>query len=61
MCQAIGHPVVALQRIAFGPLNLGRLKQGDYRFLTAEELRLLKSIESQIIKKGEADAADKER
>ena len=61
MCQAIGHPVLALQRIALGPLKLGCLEPGAFRRLSGEELRLLKSIESQIVKKGEADAAGKER
>lgn len=61
MCQAIGHPVLALQRIALDSLKLGSLEPGAFRHLSGEELRLLKSIESQIVKKGEADAAGKER
>ena len=35
MCEAVGHPVVKLERIAFGPLKLGALKPGDHRRLTA--------------------------
>jgi len=43
MCEAIGHPVVRLERIAFGPLSLGRLRSGAYRRLSASEVRALAS------------------
>src|SRR4051812_27961010 len=33
MCEAVGHPVSALERIAFGPLRLGRLKPGAHRLV----------------------------
>ena len=42
MIEAVGNRVVALQRIGFGPLRLGRLGEGQARRLTAaqvEELR----------------------
>ncbi len=42
MCEAVGHRVVELQRIAFGPLRLGRLKAGDSRRLTAAEVERLR-------------------
>lgn len=38
MFQAIGHPVIALKRVAYGKLALGSLKTGSYRFLSAKEL-----------------------
>ena len=38
MCEAVGHRVVALERIAFGPLRLGSLEAGRSRRLTAEEV-----------------------
>ncbi|MDX6665392.1 MAG: rRNA synthase [Solirubrobacteraceae bacterium] len=38
MCEAVGHPVVALERIAFGRLQLGTLKPGKHRRLTAAEV-----------------------
>jgi 23S rRNA pseudouridine2605 synthase len=38
MCEAVGHPVTRLQRVGFGPLALGSLKQGASRRLTHEEL-----------------------
>lgn len=41
MCEAVGHPVRRLQRVGFGPLELGDLKPGRSRRLTAGELRRL--------------------
>ena len=41
MCDAVGFPVKELQRVSFGPLSLGDLKQGFYRELTAVECREL--------------------
>jgi 23S rRNA pseudouridine2605 synthase len=35
---AVGHPVRRLSRIGIGPVRLGRLKVGDMRDLTREEL-----------------------
>lgn len=43
MCQAIGHPVRSLTRVAMGPLTLGRLRPGEWRDLTAAEVAALKS------------------
>ena len=34
MCDAVGHPVVRLTRVAFGPLGLGDLAPGAHRRLT---------------------------
>ncbi len=41
MCEAVGHPVLALRRIAFGPLRLGALAPGAHRRLGGAELRRL--------------------
>jgi len=41
MFAALGYPVLALQRIATGPLRLGVLKVGAYRLLTSCEVRQL--------------------
>jgi 23S rRNA pseudouridine2605 synthase len=41
MCEAVGHPVLALQRIAFGPLRLGNLQPGAHCRLGEAELRKL--------------------
>jgi len=44
MCAAVGHPVSALQRTAFGPLWLGRLRPGAHRRLSAAELKRLREL-----------------
>jgi 23S rRNA pseudouridine2605 synthase len=42
MCEAVGHPVKSLSRIAFGPLQLKDLGVGKHRRLTAPELERLR-------------------
>jgi 23S rRNA pseudouridine2605 synthase len=42
MLEAVGHPVRDLQRTAFGPLRLGRLKEGDWRRLRQPEIEALR-------------------
>ena len=42
MCDAVGHPVVALRRIAFGPLHLGDLPPGAHRRLGPAEVERLR-------------------
>lgn len=42
MCDAVGHRVTALRRIAFGPLRLGDLPEGASRRLTAAEVERLR-------------------
>jgi 23S rRNA pseudouridine2605 synthase len=44
MCDAVGHPVRELQRVAFGPLRLGGLEPGEHRRLTAAEVERLRSL-----------------
>jgi 23S rRNA pseudouridine2605 synthase len=41
---AIGHSVLKLKRIQFGPIQLGNLPFGQYRYLTAEETGKLKKL-----------------
>jgi len=43
MCSAVGLPVWELRRIRMGPIGLGRLKPGQWRDLTRDEVRRLKS------------------
>ena len=43
MCDAVGLEVVRLRRISIGPLKLGMLKPGEWRDLTSEELRALRT------------------
>jgi 23S rRNA pseudouridine2605 synthase len=38
MCEAVGHPVKRLERVAFGPLQLGDLPRGRWRQLGAGEV-----------------------
>ncbi len=47
MCEAIGHPVLKLTRVALGPLQLGDLPRGQWRPLSPQELRGLESLRSQ--------------
>ena len=41
---AIGHPVLKLKRIGFGPIRLGNFPVGQYRPLTDEEMESLKKL-----------------
>ena len=41
MAEAVGNEVVSLSRVAFGPLRLGALGEGEARRLRAAELRRL--------------------
>jgi 23S rRNA pseudouridine2605 synthase len=38
MCQAVGHPVLQLQRVALGPLQLSGLPPGAWRVLDEKEV-----------------------
>jgi len=42
MLAAVGHKVVALKRTRVGPLTLGELPPGEWRYLTEEEVQLLR-------------------
>jgi len=42
MCEAIGHPVHALRRVAIGPIRDAKLKSGQWRDLTESEVRKLR-------------------
>ena len=41
MFDAVGHKVLLLRRVRFGPLELGDLRRGQWRELTQEEIELL--------------------
>ena len=43
MCRSVGLPVRDLRRIAMGPIGLGRLKPGQWRDLTPDEVTQLKA------------------
>jgi 23S rRNA pseudouridine2605 synthase len=42
-CEALGHRVIALRRISFGPVALGALRPGQSRPLTAREVGALRA------------------
>ena len=42
MCEAVGHRVIALERVAFGPLGLRGLALGESRRLTRPEVQRLR-------------------
>jgi len=44
MCEAVGHPVLELCRVAFGPLRLGSLAPGEHRRLTDAEVARLRRL-----------------
>ena len=44
MCEALGHKVISLKRIAIGDIKLGYLKKGEWRNLTEDELKYLNSL-----------------
>jgi len=39
MCEAVGHPVLKLKRMAYGKLKLGNLAPGKFRFLSKKDLQ----------------------
>lgn len=47
MLEAVGHPVIKLLRIKMGPLALGNLGSGEFRFLTDREANALREVVEQ--------------
>jgi 23S rRNA pseudouridine2605 synthase len=44
MLESVGHPVIRLTRVKMGPLALGRLAPGEFRFLTDREANALREL-----------------
>jgi pseudouridine synthase len=42
MCDAVGHPVIRLRRVRIGPIADDRIRPGEFRDLSAEEVARLK-------------------
>ena len=42
-CEALGHPVRRLRRVAFGPVTLGDLPRGAHRALSPREIAALRA------------------
>jgi 23S rRNA pseudouridine2605 synthase len=56
MCDAIGHPVVELRRVAIGPIRDARLRAGQWRDLTEQEIERLRAAAAQTRRSGDARA-----
>ena len=52
MMARLGHKVMKLKRIGFGPLRLGSLPRGAWRHLTPREVALLRQAAQQSTKQG---------
>lgn len=44
MFDAVGHKVLLLRRVRFGPLELGDLRRGQWRELSEDEVALIRSL-----------------
>lgn len=44
MLESVGHPVIKLLRIRMGPLSLGNLEPGEFRFLADREANALREL-----------------
>lgn len=38
MCEAVGFPALKLKRVSIGPIRLGQMKAGEWRFLNQKEV-----------------------
>jgi 23S rRNA pseudouridine2605 synthase len=44
MCDAVGRPVLSLERVAFGPLRLDGIAPGEHRRLSEREIEALRAL-----------------
>jgi 16S rRNA U516 pseudouridylate synthase RsuA-like enzyme len=44
MCELVGHPVISLKRIRYGPLYLKGMRTGECRLLGKKEIDELKKM-----------------
>ena len=61
MCDAIGHPVEHLKRVAIGPLRDPRLKLGHWRSLTDDEVTRLKKAAGDAAPRHKGHKGEKRR
>lgn len=54
MLEHVGHPVLKLTRVRFGPLTLGDVSLGQYRYLTDREANALRAVVTSRTKDAEA-------
>ena len=52
MCDAIGHPVTELRRVAIGPIRDAKLKVGRWRELSKEEVERLRAAAAETLHRG---------
>ncbi len=48
MLLAVGHKVIYLKRLQQGPIELGTLRRGSWRFMAPQEIGLLKKVQTGI-------------
>jgi pseudouridine synthase len=46
--KAIGHPVLKLKRVGYGPLQLGNLPIGQFRYLAPQEIEKIKNLKVRL-------------
>lgn len=56
MASLLGHPVRELKRVRLGPLHLGTLEVGQWRYLTSKEIRELEALKRSLGKRGRRKA-----
>jgi pseudouridine synthase len=61
MCDAIGHPVERLRRVAIGPIRDPRLKLGTWRDLRDDEVALLRRETADRPRRGAATRPQRDR
>lgn len=61
MLAKVGHKVRELTRVKIGPLELGRLKPGEFRFLSPREVNELHKAIREKIERAEARKAEGEK
>jgi 23S rRNA pseudouridine2605 synthase len=49
MFSAVGHPVLKLKRVEYGPIQLGDLPFGEFRYLTPEETESLRVLSPEFM------------
>ncbi len=57
MLEAVGHPVLKLTRVRFGPLSLGDLEPGEFRYLTDREANAIRDLGRDRVARGTRQAA----
>lgn len=61
VCARFGHPVRKLERLAIGPIELGKLKVGEVRPLTPDEIEALRKSAEVVIRLGGGGSPRRQR